>query len=493
MSILLQADAALFLGRFHPLIVHLPIGFLLLTVILFAISFLKNYSFLLRALPVILLLGAVSSIAAAILGWLLSNEGGYQESTLQWHQWMGVSVAVIATAGWLWISGFIGKINQPKGKSSTSTEVIHDRVITHKKSVGLVIALLFLLISTTGHLGGNLTHGNQYLFTYAPSFIQTLFIEEDKKAMPPTFPNDPDSTFLYAHLIEPVLNKKCASCHNKSKMKGGLLVTTQEGLLKGGENGVVLEKGSAQTSELFKRVCLDPGNKKFMPPKGSPMSYTEIAILNYWITNGMSFDLIITDERIPEEIQLLIQQGYSLSTKKKPFIEKEKVAAAANDLLESLRAQGYKIRNLADGNNFLEVVAKDTLSLEKIKALLTIKEQITWLDLGKTGMQDSWISTLKQFTNMTRLNLDNNAISDYGIAQLGNLQHLESMNLHATEISDTGLKLLAKKSSLKRLYVWQTKVTQQAVDSIRNENPTLAIDLGITFGKSNSVLSTPKK
>ena len=107
MSILLQADTSLFLGRFHPLVVNLPMGFLLLTVILFAISFLKKYSFLLSALPIILLLGAVSSVASAILGWLLSNEGGYQESTLQWHQWMGISVAVIATAGWLWVSGFI--------------------------------------------------------------------------------------------------------------------------------------------------------------------------------------------------------------------------------------------------------------------------------------------------------------------------------------------------------------------------------------------------
>ena len=487
MSILLQSDAALFLGRFHPLAVHLPIGFLLLAVILFGLSFFKNYGFLLKALPIILLLGAVSSVAAAVLGWLLSTEGGYQESTLQWHQWMGISVSVIAIASWVWISSItLKKIRKKDDTPWLSPDDINQRVITNKRNVGFVMAVLLVLISITGHLGGNLTHGDQYLFTHAPAFVQTIFNSEDQtKANQITFPSDPDSTLLFAHLIQPALNKKCASCHDESKMKGGLVLTTQEGLLKGGENGVVLEKGSAQTSELFKRVCLDPTSKKFMPPKGAPMSYTEITLLNYWINSGMSFDLTITDERIPEDIQLLIQQSYSLSTKKKLFIENEKVAAASDEALESLRTQGYKIQKIAADNNFLEVVALNTLTKEKMEALLTIKEQITWLDLGQTGLQDSWMNTLGQFTNLTKLTLDNNAITDAGITHLSQLEHLESLNLHATDISDGGLKLLAKQHSLKRIYVWQTKVTETVVDSIRNENSALAIISGIASGEES--------
>jgi uncharacterized membrane protein len=483
MGILLQADAALFFGRFHPLAVHLPIGFLLLAGILFALSFFKKYSFLLRSLPIILFLGAISSVAAAVLGWLLSTEGGYHEGTLAWHQWMGITVAVISIASWSWISSITWKKAGKKNHSVFLPDDNHQRMITNKRNVGWVMAVLFLLISITGHLGGNLTHGDQYLFTYAPSFLQTIFNAEDPaSAEGLSFPSDPDSVLLFEHIIEPVLNKKCASCHNESKMKGGLLLTTREGLLKGGENGVVLEKGSPQNSELFKRVCLDPSSKKFMPPRGAPMSYTEIALLNYWIISGISFELTITDESIPEEIQMLIQQGYSLDTKKKSFIEKEKVPPAANEVLESLRAQGYKIQTLAADNNFLEVVARDTLTREKLEALLAIKEQITWLDLGKTGLQDSWINTLTQFSNLTRLSIDNNTITDTGIAQLGNFEHLESLNLHATEVGNKGLKLLAGRHHLKRIYLWKTKVTQQAVDSIRNENPTLLIDMGVMSG-----------
>jgi uncharacterized membrane protein len=487
--ILLQADSALFFGRFHPLIVHLPIGFLLLAAVLFAFSFFKKYAFLLSALPIIIFFGAISAVAAAMLGWLLATEGGYQESTLAWHQWMGISVAVVAIAAWVWISGLPQRYFQRNGEEArVSPEEVTARTLSHKKEVGIVMLLLFVLITITGHLGGNLTHGEQYLFTYAPEVVQTLFIDDPGNAQEQSqFPVDPDSILLYTHLIEPALEKKCTPCHNENKKKGGLLLTSREGLLKGGENGAVVEKGSPQNSELFKRVCLDPSSKKFMPPKGSPMSYTEIALLNYWITSGMSFELTITDESIPEEIKNLIEQGYSLSTKKKSFLEKEEVPAVNAKVLDSLQKQGYRIKTLAAGNNFLDVVATDSLTLDKFKALLSIKEQITWLDLGNTGFQDNWLNILNQFPNLTRLALDNNEISDKGIAQLESFEHLEAINLYATSVGDAGLKLLSKQKKLRKIYVWQTKVTTQTVDSIRKENQLVSIDHGVAQSDTSKV------
>jgi uncharacterized membrane protein len=177
--ILLQADTTLFLGRFHPLIVHLPIGFLLLAAILFVFSFLKKYAFLRSALPIILFFGAISAVAAAVLGWLLATEGGYQESTLAWHQWMGISVAVVAVAAWVWISGLpqrYFKRNVEEARVSPEAATAH--ILSQKKEVGIVMLSLFVLITITGHLGGNLTHGDQYLFTHAPSAIQAIFVAD---------------------------------------------------------------------------------------------------------------------------------------------------------------------------------------------------------------------------------------------------------------------------------------------------------------------------
>lgn len=483
MTMLLQTNTALFFGRFHPLLVHLPIGFLVLAVILFVLTYFKKYHFTFKVLPIILFLGAASSVAAAIVGWLLSLEGGYPENTLEWHQWMGITVAIVSIAAWLWIRSILTKTiaSIHKHEAEISDLKLHD-----KKKIGFTMALVLILIIITGHLGANLTHGETYLFDYAPNFIQALFIGDDKMdTNQKKFPDDADSILLYTHIIEPALNKKCASCHNENKMKGGLVLTNQEGLLKGGDNGMVLEKGSSQNSELFKRVCLDPGSKKFMPPKGAPMSYTEIALLSYWINNEMSFKLAITDESIPDEIQHLIQQGYGLSTNRKPFIEKEKVAPAPSEVLTSLRSQGYKIKTLAVSNNFLDVVAPDHLTSEKVEALLKIKDQITWLDLGHSGVQDEWTKIIGQFTNLTRLSLDNNTITDDGLVALMNLTHLETLNLHATQVSDIGLKQLAQQNSLRRVYVWQTKVTQQTVNAIRHVNPKLQIEMGEAVAEEN--------
>lgn len=451
--------------------------------ILFLLSFKDRYAFLLKALPVILLMGAISALVSVILGWLLSSEGGYAENTLFWHQWLGISVAFISVLGWLYISGFLTKGTHSKpGKLFLSIEAMEKRIHSHKKNVGWTLGVLVVLVSITGHLGGSLTHGEQYLFAYAPPFLQTLMVcGEESRSDKFEFHADPDSVLLFGHLIEPVLIQKCASCHNENMRKGGLLLTTQEALLQGGDNGAVLEKGSAYDSELFKRVSLDPGSMKFMPSKGVPMSYTEITLLQFWINNGMSFDLTIAEDGIPEEIQLLISDAYGISAKKKPFYEKEKVSPASGETLESLRSLGYRIKKLSEDNNFLEVVAKDSLTKEKIEALLAIKDQITWLDLGRTGLQDSWMATFAQFGNLTRLKLDNNNISDAAVVNFENLNHLETLNIHSTAVGDTGLRLLAKKGSLKKIYLWNTKVSREVADAIQQENPSLAIDLGVNM------------
>jgi hypothetical protein len=43
--------------------------------------------------------------------------------------------------------------------------------------------------------------------------------------------------FIYADLVEPILNAKCMGCHNSSKAKVELLMDTKELLIKGGKSG----------------------------------------------------------------------------------------------------------------------------------------------------------------------------------------------------------------------------------------------------------------
>jgi hypothetical protein len=477
MNLLLQADSTLFLGRFHSLAVHLPIGFLVLAAILYVFSRITSNESLLKPLPLILLFGALGAIASVVLGWFLSEEGGYPESTIFWHQWLGISVAVFSSVSWLWIKGVFDK------KKITESDWVSNQdqsVLGHKRSLGWILAVLVLLISITGHLGGNLTHGEDYLFAYAPEALQSLVLDEENgKKAGFEFPSEPDSVLLFGHVINQVLNQKCGSCHNEETKKGGFLITTHEGLLEGGENGEVLQSGSPMSSELFKRISMDPSSRKFMPTKGAPMSYSETMLLKFWIEEGMPLDMKVTDDRIPEELKLILQNEFELITERKPIYEKEQVEPLSPELLLELQKNGFRVRTLSEENNFLEVVATDSMSSDKINSLLKIKDQITWLDLSNSGLKDEWLLPLAQFEKLTRLNLNSNPVSDSSLSNLKELPYLESILLHSTQVSDEGVKQLAELKNIQRIYVWNTEVTEEIVDSIQKENPKLQIDLGI--------------
>jgi uncharacterized membrane protein len=488
MYILLQSDATLFFGRFHSLTVHLPIGFLLLGAILFLLSLLKKFNFLIKALPLTIFLAAISAIVSVVLGLLLAQEGGYPEASLFWHRLMGIAVAIFSIVAVLLILGYFDK--SKKGhpvKSRLNIHAIESTLINQKKGLGLVLGATVLCVSITGHLGGNLTHGENYLYTYAPEFVQELFLDPNLEKSSLTFPEDADSTLVFEHIIHPIIIQKCASCHDSEAQKGGLKVTSLEDLIAGGETGPAFEEGSPQSSELYKRVTLDPKSKKFMPPKGAGLSYGEITLLKYWIENGMGSDLRITDEEISGEIQELLESTYGLSTKKKAHYEKIKVAIIPEETLQRIRKEGFKISTLSEENNFLEVVAIGKLTKENLEALKEISEQITWLDLGNSDVNNSWLEIIAGFPNLTRLLLDNNAISDQGTPPLAKLEYLESINLYNTSVGDSTLNLLSEINSLKNIYVWNTKVSKVLVEKLMEESPKLNIDNGVIVDKKEDI------
>lgn len=479
LNIFLQSDSTLFFGRFHSLIVHLPIGFILLGVAVFLLSLFKKFRFLLTSLPLILLLSAISAILAVVFGFFLATEGGYPEGTLSWHRWMGIVVALLSVASLLLIVGFFDKNSSGIPlRERLKIRFLDSEINKQKKQLGVCLGMLAICISVTGHLGGNLTHGEGYLFDYAPSFIQELVSNAESEKGIYSFPEDADSTLVFEHIIQPALIQKCATCHQGESKKGGLSIMTLEDLKLGGETGPAIEEGSLSTSELYQRVTLNPESKKFMPPKGAGLSYGEITLLKYWIENGIDQQLSVTSEEIPKEIKELIESTYGLSTRKKAHYEKVQVAAIPETTLNGIRGQGFRIATLSEENNFLEVVAIGKLKSENIEALKEIGEQITWLDLGESDIKDESLGIIAEFQNLTKLLLDNNPISDQGAPALGKLINLETVNLYNTSVGDSTLSSLAQIKSLQSVYVWNTKVSKALASQLKEEHPNLAIDIG---------------
>lgn len=91
-----------FLGRFHPLFVHLPIGFLILAI---ALEWYKRFTkkdLGGSLIPFAWLLGTLSALSAAVTGWYLGETGLYEEELLFSHRWLGIALIFITLAGW-WI------------------------------------------------------------------------------------------------------------------------------------------------------------------------------------------------------------------------------------------------------------------------------------------------------------------------------------------------------------------------------------------------------
>ncbi|TAE94250.1 MAG: ribonuclease inhibitor, partial [Runella slithyformis] len=100
--ILLQAaDWATFLGRFHPVLVHLPIGFLLLAGLLEIGRLLGKVDAKSSTVSFILFWSAVGATFACGAGYLLSLGGGYEAELLEKHKWQGIWVAVAAWVAWV--------------------------------------------------------------------------------------------------------------------------------------------------------------------------------------------------------------------------------------------------------------------------------------------------------------------------------------------------------------------------------------------------------
>ena len=85
-----------FLGRLHPMIVHFPIAFLIFAAVLELVTIRKYNSRFRPGIQLLVLIGAISAVIAAVFGWLLANSDGIQGELLDLHQKLGIATAVLS-------------------------------------------------------------------------------------------------------------------------------------------------------------------------------------------------------------------------------------------------------------------------------------------------------------------------------------------------------------------------------------------------------------
>lgn len=90
-----------------------------------------------------------------------------------------------------------------------------------------------------------------------------------------------------------VLRDECVGCHKPGKAKGGLLLTSHEKMMKGGDNGAAVVPGKAAESPLYQLVLKE--GDPHMPPK-KDLSAAQITALKSWIDAGATWDASVFDE-----------------------------------------------------------------------------------------------------------------------------------------------------------------------------------------------------
>jgi uncharacterized membrane protein len=264
------------------LVLHLPIGILLLAALLEVLSWRPRFRALDAAMPLMWLLGAVSAVVTVVLGYMHAAEGGFQGNVIDLHRWSGSLVALFAFTIWAW-----------RGDSI--------RTFAHVRPM-LVAALVGLLFAT-GHYGGSLTHGSAYLFE---GFGAGTLASRPAVA-------DPAAAEIYLDVVAPALHGHCSSCHNDEKRRGELSLASYRDLLEGGEGGPVIVPGKAAESDLVRRISLAPDHVDFMPKDGKkPLTPAQRAAIEWWVSIGAPQKGTLEELHAPAAVRQSIRTALGL-------------------------------------------------------------------------------------------------------------------------------------------------------------------------------------
>ena len=438
-------DLDLFFGRFHSLIVHLPVGFIFLI-----IFFELYYGFLKKELNNKLVTLSwffcfVSSLFSSISGYLLSSRGHYIDENLFVHKIFGFILVGVSLLSWLGRTSFIKFKLSFRNKSILNFGVL-------------------ILLSITGHLGGNLTHGSKYLTEFLPIQIK------NSVAINQNIEKNIDSIYIYKDLVSPIFESKCVSCHNSEIKRGELDMSSLVSLIKGGNSGKIVDKTNPRQSELFKRITLAQDNIKFMPSDGEPTSYYEKNLILWWIKNLSESDQLIKPSDVSDEMKYVFNHLYALDFEQKTWDKRLKLQKLED--FKETDLSNFEIKFISNQQKYISVkYLKENISDSDFEDLKEISDHIVYFDIYNGQIDDSMIKNLLNFKNLVKLNLKDNSITDDDVKLISGLENLEVLNLIGTSITEKSFNAFEAFKNLKRIYLWKSGIKNDEIKSFnQNQN-----------------------
>lgn len=468
------AQIWIFAGQFHPLLLHLPIGMLVVVVLMEVIS---RYHGRKSHATMPLFMATISSIGAVIFGYILMRSNSYPEDAIDAHLWSGV----LFTVALLWALFFKMRYNETGRGQPT---------------YWFLLLLSNVLMFAAGHYGGVITHGDP--MDEAPWNKKE---KSERAVLAPV-----DERMIYEQVVVPILEQKCYKCHGKKKKKGHLRMDSYEAMLEGGDEGECLVPGDLEKSLMIELVRLPEGDDDRMPPEGKPqLTADELAVIEWWVEIGAPRETKLANLEVPTSVKSALEviSGQSLDPKtevekegthsdQKSEVDVSKERASHADAVQQLQTKypgGLTWLSQTDATlAFTAAGMRSDFKDADLKNLQPVARLIVQLNLTGADVSDDSASVLASMTSLRLLRLPETKITDRSIPSIAGLSHLESLNLYGTAITDEGLLKLGSLKQLKKLYLWQTKVTPYGVEALQNVLPDCEINTG---GESYSEL--PKK
>jgi uncharacterized membrane protein len=448
------------LGRMHLMLLHFPLVLLGIAVWmdLFRFNGSEPSSASSRRFSQgLLLVGTWLAGLTVVMGLFLSREEAYAGDTLPWHQWTG-AILFFASSALCFLSGkpWYGKGFAGVGALSVS-----------------------VLLIMTGHYGATLTHGDGFI-------MQPITQQINKK------PVSMEEAVVYADVIQPILERKCVTCHNTNKLKGELLLTDSLGLMKGGKSGPLFVPGNSEASLMMERIHLPIDQEKHMPPDGNAqLTPTEITLLSLWINREAGFHQKLV--ALPETDSLRVMAAAYFM----PAVDSSNIfdfPAADEELIKNLNTNDRNILHVSKQSPALEVsiYRRDGYGVRQLEELEDIRQQVVTLKLNKLLVRDEDLKVVSKFVNLRRLELNFSDVTDQGLRDLAGLKHLKTLSLSGTKITYKGLQeSLPAFARLGTLTLWNTGLSAQDFSSLRQSYSTISFIGGSAFEGMDTLKLNP--
>lgn len=428
-SVNLSSNWIPFLGHFHPVLLHLPIGLFIGVALLELYGLARPASRAPEIIRILLSATFYSAALSALFGILLSWEGGYESEAMNFHKWGGVAtVASVLVLDWLFS-------RQPDPSLKASPAYLS----------GLVVAIG--VITVTGHQGGSLTHGSGFLTQYNPFSSKPASQEPAENAS------------VYVSHIQPIFEDYCYQCHSSEKIKGELRLDSLEAMIAGGLNGPAIALGDSENSNLIHAIKSPLDEEEHMPPKGKPQPSDEIVqLLSWWIDQGGSETALLEDLEVTPAVAIHFLDVDVLELQSLAEVEPQ---------VEALESRpNLSVNFIAQNDSRLSIRAKNAND-DDLRALVPVKANVVELNLGGSDVTNDGLEIVGQMTNLTHLHLNNTTTTDAGVTHLADLYQLEYLNLFGTAVTDESLLVLRRLKGLKNIFLWETNVTEEAIASLR--------------------------